>query len=138
MGGGIWQATVHGVTKSWTRLSDFTFTLGSAQQGPLRQAIMYDYNESECHTVMSDPLRPHGLYSSWNSPGQNTGVGGLPLLQWIFQIQESNESLLHCRQILYQLSYQGSPDYNDKSNKKQVKETISNMESELASSLQQK
>ena len=78
MGGGIWQATVHGVTKSWTRLNDFTFTLGSAQQGPLRQAIMYDYNESECRTVMSDPLRPHGLYSSWNPPGQNTGVVAYP------------------------------------------------------------
>ena len=26
MGGGAWWATVHGVTKSWTRLSDFTFT----------------------------------------------------------------------------------------------------------------
>ena len=64
--------------------------------------------------------------------------GGLPFLQWIFQIQESNEGLLHCRHILYQLSYQGSHDYNDKSNKKPVKETISNMESELASSLQQK
>ena len=73
-----WWATVHGVAKSWTRLNDFTFTLGSAQQGPLRQAIMYDYNESECRTVMSDPLRPHGLYSSWNPPGQNTGVVAYP------------------------------------------------------------
>ena len=31
--------------------------------------------------VMSDSLQPHGLYSPWNSPGQNTGVGGLSLLQ---------------------------------------------------------
>ena len=31
------------------------------------------------------------------------------LLQWIFPTQESNQSLLHCRQILDQLSYQGSP-----------------------------
>ena len=30
---------------------------------------------------MSDSLRPHGLYSPWNSPGQNTGVGSLSLLQ---------------------------------------------------------
>ena len=29
--------------------------------------------ESESHSVMSDSLRPHRLYSSWNSPGQNTG-----------------------------------------------------------------
>ena len=49
-------------------------------------------------------LRPHGLCSPWNSPGQNTGVGSLSLLQGIFP-QESNQGLLHCRKILYQLSY---------------------------------
>ena len=89
-------------------------------------------------------LRPHGLYSPWNSPGRNTGVGSFPspgdlpnpgieprsptlqadslqaepqgkpknpgvgslsLLQGIFPTQESNQGLLHCRGILYQLSY---------------------------------
>ena len=45
----------------------------------------------------------------WNSPGQNTGVGSLSLLQWIFPTQESNQGLLHCRWILYHLTYQGSP-----------------------------
>ena len=99
---------------------------------------------------MYDFLQPHGLYSPWNFPGQNTGVGSslsllqgnlpnpgikprpptlqadslpaepqgkpkntgvgsLALPQWIFLTQESNKGLLHCRQILYQLSYQGSP-----------------------------
>ena len=38
-------------------------------------------SESESRSVMSDTLRPHGLYSPWNSPGQNTGVGSLSLLQ---------------------------------------------------------
>ena len=92
---------------------------------------------------MSDSLPPHGLYSPWNSPGQNTavgklffvqgssqprspalqvdslpaepqgkpkntGIGSLSLLQGIFLTQESNWGLLHCRWILYQLSYQGS------------------------------
>ena len=97
---------------------------------------------------MSDSLRLHRLYSPWNSPGQNTGVGSLSLLQGdllnpgielgslalqvdslpaepkekpkntgmgslsllqqIFPTQESNWSLLHCRWILYQMSYQGS------------------------------
>ena len=90
-------------------------------------------------------LRAHGLYSPWNSPGQNTGVGSLcllqgssqlrdqtqvshiagsspaeplgkpkntgmsslSLLQGIFPTQElNNRGLLHCRRILYQLSYQ--------------------------------
>ena len=39
----------------------------------------------------------------------NTGVGSFSLLQGIFPAKESNWGLLHCRQILYQLSYQGSP-----------------------------
>ena len=56
-------------------------------------------------------LQPHGLYSSWNSPGQNTGVGSLSLLQQIFPTQELNWGLLHCGWILYQLSYQGSPHF---------------------------
>ena len=96
---------------------------------------------------MSDSLQPHVLYSPWNSPGQNIGVGSLSLLPWrdpnpgikprspalqadsfpaegkpkntgvgslsllqgTFPTQESNQGLLHGRQILYQLSYQGSP-----------------------------
>ena len=62
--------------------------------------------ERESGSVVSDALRPYGLYSPWNSPGQNTGVGSLSLLQRIFLTQESNWGLLHCRQILYQLSYQ--------------------------------
>ena len=96
---------------------------------------------------MSDSLRPHGLYSPWNSPVQNsgesshspfprdllnpgikprssmlqegsllaepqgkarsTGVDSLSLLQGIFLTQELNQGLLHCRLILYQLSYEG-------------------------------
>ena len=104
---------------------------------------------SESCSVVSDSLRSHRLYSPWNSPGHNTGVGSLSLLQgifWtqgsnaesptpqadslpaepqgkpnntgvgslsllqrIFQTQEPNQGLLHCRWILYQLSYQGSP-----------------------------
>ena len=105
---------------------------------------------SESCSVVSDSLRPHGLYSPWNSPGQNTGVGNLFLLQgssqprdrtqvshiaggfftnWatgkpkntgvgslslllrIFPTQELNRDLLHCRRILYQLSYEGSPNF---------------------------
>ena len=48
-------------------------------------------------------LRPHGLYSPWNSLGQNAGVGSLSLLQWMLVTQESNRGLLHCRWIFYQL-----------------------------------
>ena len=58
-------------------------------------------SESESRSVMSNFLQPHGLYSLWNSPGQNTGVGSLSLLQGILLTQESNQGLLHCRWILH-------------------------------------
>ena len=58
---------------------------------------------------MSKYLGPHELYSPWNSPGKNSGVGSCSLLQGIFPTQGSNPGLLHWRQIHYQLSHQGSP-----------------------------
>ena len=48
--------------------------------------------QSESRLVVSDSLQPHELYSPWNSPGQNTGVGSLSLLQGIFPTQGSNPS----------------------------------------------
>ena len=54
----------------------------------------------------SDPMD----CSPWNSPGQNSGVGSLSLLQGIFPtLQRLNSGLPHCRQILYHLSHQRSP-----------------------------
>ena len=58
---------------------------------------------SESRSAVSDFLRPHGLIQS----EQNTGVGSLSLLQGLFPTQELNQGPRHCRQILYQLSYQG-------------------------------
>ena len=60
-------------------------------------------------SAMSDSLWPDRLYSPWNSPGQNTGVGSLSLLQWIFPTLGFNPGLLYCRWVLYQLSHQRSP-----------------------------
>ena len=71
-----------------------------------------DDKESESESlssVVSDALQPHGLYSPWNSLGQNTGVGSLSFLQGVFPIQGSNPGLPHCRQILYHLIHKGSP-----------------------------
>ena len=64
---------------------------------------------------MSDFLPPHGLkltrlLGPWNFPGKSTGVGCYLLLQGIFPTRGSNPGLSHCRQTLYHLSYQGSPD----------------------------
>jgi len=52
---------------------------------------------------------PAGSSVHGDSPGRNTGVDFHALLQGIFPTRESNHGLLHCRWILYQLSYQGSP-----------------------------
>ena len=45
---------------------------------------------SESHSAVPNSLQPHGLYSPWDSQGQNTGVGSLSLLQGIFPTQGSN------------------------------------------------
>ena len=70
-----------------------------------RRHLWLSYSESENRSVLSNSLRPHGLYTPWNSPGQNTGVGSLSLLQEIFPTQGSNPGLPHFRQNLYQLSH---------------------------------
>ena len=54
--------------------------------------------------AVSFPAEPQG------NP-KNTGVGSLSLLQQVFPTQELNWCLLHCRKILYQLSYEGSSNY---------------------------
>ena len=59
-------------------------------------------------TNCKQSLHPRGLYSPWDSPGQNTGVGSHSLLQQVFPTQGSNPGLLLCRWILYQLSHEGS------------------------------
>ena len=66
---------------------------------------------SESCSVMLDSLWFKGLYSLWNSPGQNTGVGSLSLFQGIFPTQRSNPGLPHCGQILYRLSHKGNPNH---------------------------
>ena len=83
---------------------------------------------------MSDSVRPHGPHQAplsigfsrqeyWSglpcppprdlpNPGiehRKTGVGSLSLVRGILPTQELNQGLLHCRWILYQLCYQGSP-----------------------------
>ena len=56
----------------------------------------------------SPALQADSLPSKPPGKPKNTGVGSLPLVQEIFPTQGSNWGLLHCRWILYQLSYQGS------------------------------
>ena len=57
----------------------------------------------------SPALQEDSLPAEPQKKPKNIGVGSLSLPQWIFLTQESNWDLLHCRQILCYLSYQGSP-----------------------------
>ena len=89
------DCTVHGILQArileWVA---FLFSRGSSQPR--------DRTRSPTLQADSLPAEPQGK-------PKNTGVGSLSLIQWIYPTQESNWDLLHCRQILYQLSYQGSP-----------------------------
>ena len=63
-----WCAAVHGVTKSWTQLSNWT-------------ELNWTISESEVKVALSCPTLCDPWTSPWNSPGQNTGMGSLSLLQ---------------------------------------------------------
>ena len=72
------------------------------------------FKASCSRSFMSGSLRPHGLQPTsllcpWDFPGKNAGEGSHSLLQGIFPTQGLNRGFLHCRQILYHLSHQGSP-----------------------------
>ena len=58
----------------------------------------------------SSILQADSLPAEPQGKPKNSRVGGLSLLQWIFPTQELNRGLLHCRWILYQLSYEESPN----------------------------
>ena len=90
-------------------------------KGVIMKSFYIYVTHAHTHTITSDALilwekknvtiwqrlQPHGLHSPRNSPGQNTGFSRI--LQGIVPSQQLNQGLLHCRQILYQLSYEGSP-----------------------------
>ena len=56
----------------------------------------------------SPALQADSLPSEPPGKPKNTGVGSLSLLQWIFLSQELNRYLLQCKEIIFQLNYQGS------------------------------
>ena len=70
-------------------------------------------------SVVPESLRhmncsPPGSSAHGDSPGKNPGVGCHSLLQGIFLTHRSNPGLLHCKQILYHLSHQGSPSCTER------------------------
>ena len=102
-----WQPTpavLPGKLHGQRSLSDYS-TRGHQESDTTERLSTRTQIENETWSVLSDSLQPHGLYNPWNSPGQNTGMGSLSLLQGIFPNQGPNPGLPHCRQILYQLSH---------------------------------
>ena len=114
--------------KAWM-LSPHDSEEGLATLAQCSHSVLYWRPESESHPaaakslVMSKSLQSHGLCSPGNSPDQNTGVVSLYFLQGILPTKGLNPGRLHCRWILYQLSYQGSPSQSNKTKKKKKKKT---------------
>ena len=150
-----WRAAIHGVAKSWTRLSDWIELTRGTFVGkvisllfnmlsrliitflPRSKRLLFSWLQSPSAvileprkiksgtvstvspTICHEGMGPDAMilvfwmlsYSPWDSPGQNTGVGSLSLLQGIFPTQELKPGLPHCRQIPYQLSHQGIQEY---------------------------
>ena len=132
---GAWQATVHGIEESDTteRLSlSFSVSKLSLLCPTLCHPMHSNQPGSSIH--VDSPGQNTGVGSLSPSPGylpnpeieprsstlqadslpsephgkpKNTGMGSLSLLQQMFPTQESNQGLLHCRWILYQLSNEG-------------------------------
>ena len=85
----------------------YLFSSGSSQP---RDWTQVSCNEGRFFTRPRSPtVQADSLPAGPQGKPRNTWVGNLSLLQWIFLTQELNLGLLNCRQILYQLSYQGSP-----------------------------
>ena len=94
------------VSRNMSCIFPLAFFLFSESHSVVSEQPMYSIG---VYTPICTILWPRGLYSPWNSPGQNTGVGNLSLLQRIFPTQGSSPGLLHCKRILYHLSHMGSP-----------------------------
>ena len=88
-----------------------SWLFASGGQSIRASASVLSMNKVKVKVAQSCPTlcNSYGLYSPWNSPGQNTGIGRLSFLQEIFPTQGSNPGLPQCRWILYQLSHKGSP-----------------------------
>ena len=83
-------------------------------QARTQEWVAFPFSRGSSHPgikPMSPPLQADSLPAEPQGKPKNTGVGSLSLLQWNFLTQELNQNLLHCRQILYQLSCEGNPLY---------------------------
>ena len=98
-------------SESHSVMSNSNYTVHGILQARILEWVAFPF----CRDLPNPEIEPRSPALQEDSlptelPGKpnNTGVGGLSLLQQIFPTQELNRDLLHRRQILYQLSYQGS------------------------------
>ena len=111
-------SSIHGIlqarTLEWVAISfskAWKWKVKVKSRSRVRLANTYCYSVTQSCLTLCDPVdcSPLGSSVPWDSPGKNTRVGCHFLLQGIFRTQGSNPGLLHCRQMLYHLSHQGSP-----------------------------
>ena len=87
------------------------YTVHGILQARILEWVAFPFSR-ESSQLRSPTVQADSLSAEPQGKPKSTGLGSLFLLQRIFPTQESNWCLLHCRRILYQLSYQGSPVIN--------------------------
>ena len=108
------------VTQSYLTLQPLDYTVHGILQARILEWVAFPFSRDPLVDPnpgiepRSPALQADSLSTEPQGKPKNTVVGSLSLFQGIFQIWESNRGLLHCRRILHQLSYQGSPSiYQD-------------------------
>ena len=102
-----WKSLSH----VWLFVTPMGFTVHGILQARILEWVAFSFSRgsSQPRGWTQVSCIAGGFFTSWaKGKPKNTGVGSLSLPQWIFLTQESNWGLMHCRQILYHLSYQRS------------------------------
>ena len=86
------------LSRVWLFVTPMDYTVHGILQARILEWVAFPYSTGSSWPRVWTQVEP-----------KNTGVGSLSLFQWSFPTQESNQGLLHCRWILYQLSYQEAP-----------------------------
>ena len=84
------------------------YTVHGILQAKIQKWVPFSFSRGSSQP-RTPSLQVSSLLAEPQGKSKNTGVGSLSLLQGIFLTQESDQGFLHCRRILYQLSYEGSP-----------------------------
>ena len=99
------------VQSSLTLCDPMVYTVHGILQARILEWVAFPFSRGSSQPwikLRSSTLQADSLPAEPQGKPKNTGVGSLSLFQQIFPTQELKEGLLHCRQILYQLSSQGS------------------------------